>query len=278
MLIHKQVVKINNKYPLNKFPENQKIMNKKIYLICTTPRSGSNLLSALLESSGMMGQPSEYLNHTGTIPRLAKKHNLIDTNSTIILRKYLDFVINNRSSANKVCGIKLFFNQLERFLDFPEMKEILKQCHFIFLTRKDLVAQAVSMYIATETNIWKSIKEDKSSRDFVEYNESKINSILENLIKQNNKWSEFFGVNKLNYLEVTYEEILENSNQLCQDICSFCGVDVGNYEFSLESSRFKKQGDSLNEKFANIFYENYKLNLAKQINSPELELNGIKIV
>ena len=278
MLIHKQVVKINNKYPLNKFPENQKIMNKKIYLICTTPRSGSNLLSALLESSGMMGQPSEYLNHTGTIPTLAKKHNLIDTNSTIILRKYLDFVIHNRSSANNVCGIKLFFNQLERFLDFPEMREILQQCHFIFLTRKDLVAQAVSMYIATETNIWKSMKEDKSSRDFVEYNELKINSILENLIKQNNKWSEFFGVNKLNYLEVNYEEILENSNQLCQKICSFCGVDVSNYKFLLESSRFKKQGDSLNQKFANIFYENYKLNLAKQMNSPELKLNGIKIV
>lgn len=253
-------------------------MNKKIYLICTTPRSGSNLLSSLLESSGMMGQPSEYLNTTGTIPRLAKKHNLVDHNSTISLRKYLDFVLDNRSSANNVCGIKIFFNQLERFLDFPEMKEILRQCHFIFLTRKDLVAQAVSMYIATKTNLWKSINEDNSSSSFVEYNGTKISKILEDLIKQNTKWFEFFGVNNLDYLEINYEEILDDSNKLCHDICSFCGVDVGNYEFLLESSRFKKQGDSLNERFVNIFYENYKLNLAQQINSPELKLNDIKIV
>ena len=47
-------------------------MDKKIYLICTTPRSGSNLLSSLLESSELMGKPSEYLNIKGTIPLLAK--------------------------------------------------------------------------------------------------------------------------------------------------------------------------------------------------------------
>ncbi len=253
-------------------------MNKKFYLICTTPRSGSNLLSDLLQSSEMMGQPSEYLNPTGTIRRLAKKHNLIDSNSTISLEKYLDFIVNNFSSSNNVCGIKIFFNQLEKFLDFPVMKEILQQCKFILLTRKDIVAQAVSMYIATETDTWKSEKDDKSLRDLVEYNEAKIGNFLEQLIRQNVKWSDFFGVNQIEYLGVTYEEVLKNPNQSCKDICSFCGVDVGNYEFSLDTSRYKKQGDNLNEKFANTFRENYKLNLGKQINSPKVELNGIKIV
>ena len=253
-------------------------MNQKIYLICTTPRSGSNLLSSLLESSGMMGQPSEYLNMTGTIPHLAKKHNLIDVNSTINLEKYLDFIIKNRSSSNNVCGIKIFFNQLERFLDFPEMKEILQQCRFVFLTRKDVVAQAVSMYIAKETNIWKSTKEDTSSRELVQYNGFKIGKIIEDLIKQNTKWSEFFFVNKIDYLEVNYEEIVENANELCQAIASFCGVDIGDYEFSLGTSRYKKQGDSLNQEFAKIFYDNYRLNLNQQINSPVLEVNGLKIV
>ena len=74
--------------------------------------------------------------------------------------------------------------------------------------------------------------------------------------RQNVKWSDFFGVNQIEYLGVTYEEVLKNPNQSCKDICSFCGVDVGNYEFSLDTSRYKKQGDNLNEKFANTFREN----------------------
>ncbi len=253
-------------------------MNKKIYFICTTPRSGSNLLSDLLTSSKMMGQPREYLNPSGPIASIAKKNNLIDSNSIVSLEQYIDMIINKFSSSNNVCGIKIFFNQLDKFIDFPSIKKILQQCKFVFLTRRDIISQAVSLYIALETDIWKSGKEEKNPKRLVEYNEAKINKLLGQLIKQNINWYKFFFINQIDFLEITYEEILKNPNQYCQDICSYCGVDVGNYEFSLATSRYKKQSKSINQQFADTFCENYKLNIAKQVDSPKLELNGIKIV
>ena len=124
----------------------------------------------------------------------------------------------------------------------------------------------------------KSINEDRSLRKLVLYNEQKIQKNLNNLIKQNIKWHEFFFVNNLNYLGVTYEEVLEDSHKVCHSISEFCGVDIGDYKFSLQDSRYKKQSDNLNQELINKFYGNYRLNLTKQITSHELIFNNIKIV
>ena len=252
-------------------------MANKFYVICTTPRSGSNLLSDLLLSSGVMGQPSEFLNPNGTIPPLAEKYKLVDLRGRLDLSQYLNCVTENCASSNGVFGLKLLFDQFEIFYDYACVKKLLRKCKFVLLSRKDFVSQAVSLHIATETDAWKSFEEDKSKRKFVEYNEQKIAYFVDRIIKHNLKWIEFFTINKIDYLQVYYEDFLANPNQLCQSVCKFCGIDT-DYLFTLEKSRFQKQGDDINKKLADTYRDNSSLNLMKVVKSKEVEYQGIKIV
>ena len=119
-------------------------------------------------------------------------------------------------------------------------------------------------------------KEHKSRREFVDYNEAKINKFLGKLAKDNLNWIEFFSVNQLDYIPVTYEDILQNTNQVCHDICDFCGVET-DHQFSLSKASFKKQGDDINERFRVTFRKSSAMNLAVPVENQEIELRGIKL-
>ncbi len=247
----------------------------KRYVICTTPRSGSNHLCSLLESSGKMGHPSEFFNLQGTVHQLSEKHQLIEKGSTLKLNNYLSHIIDTHSTPNNTFGIKIFFNQLEKFISFPEIKELFQQSKFIFLTRKNIIAQAISMFIAEETNSWKSINEEKSLRETVKYNQGRISEILNNLIMQNIKWLNFFKINNLDYLEVTYESVLEDSNKVCQSISKYCGFHEA---LLIGNSKFQKQGDELNEEYLKKFIQNNKLYLKNKNDYPKITHDGLQII
>ena len=258
-------------------------MTNSFYVICTTPRSGSNLLCNLLESSGVMGQPKEFLNLDSVVLPFAQPNNLIDSESRIYLDTYLDNVVNKFSSKNNVFGMKLLFDQFEPYMELNVIRQFIPQFKFIWLLRKDVLSQAISQHIARETNEWTSFneqnnqeKENKSRREFVDYDENKIGSFLKKLAKDNLNWIEFFSVNQLDYLPVTYEDLLQDTNQVCHNICNFCGVKT-DYQFSLKKASFKKQGDEINERFRAAFRKSSAMNLARQTENQEIQLREVKL-
>ena len=268
------------KYILNR---NKKIAQKS-YVICTTPRSGSNLLCGLLTSSKILGKPNEVLNVDSVLRPFCEKHNLFEDNFQISMNNYLNCAREKRHSKNNVFGVKILFDQLEPLLDSKEVRQLLQTSKLIWLVRKDVVAQAVSMYIAKATDEWDSIdeqrnkgNESKSRRDKVQYDGKKINNYLDYLVKQNLQWLKLFSVNQIEYLQVYYEDLLLSPQQVCQDICKFCGVET-HHEFSIDSVRFKKQGNELNERFANTFRQESSLNLSIKREDQEIQRRGITIV
>ena len=252
-------------------------MADKFYVICTTPRSGSNLLCNLLETSGVMGQPSEFLNPEGSLIPGAKKYELIESDYTINLDKYLDKIIAKHSSKNGVFGLKLLYDQFENFRNFRQVKNIFKKSKFILLLRKDIVAQAVSMHIATETDMWKSFEENEEKRKMVDYKEDKISFYADRFVRQDLRWIDFFSINQLEYLQVFYEDILINPHKICSQICNFCEVET-EHHFSLGSTKFKKQGNELNEKFIQMFRHNSDFNINKELMDYRFKFKEFNIV
>jgi len=260
-------------------------MTKKSYIICTTPRSGSNLLCNLLESSGVMGQPKEFLNLDSVILPFARRNSLMNLeDSFLYLDTYLDSAVDKFSSNNNVFGMKLLYDQFEPYMELNNVRKFLQDFKFIWLLRKDVLSQSVSMHIAKETNEWTYLneqnnqkEENKNRRDFVKYDEAKISQFLKKLAKDNLKWIEFFSINQIDYLPVTYEDILLNTNQACHNICDFCGVQT-NHEFSIKQAKFKKQGNNLNEKFMTTFRNNSALNISRATDSYEIDIRGTKLV
>lgn len=260
-------------------------MNKKKYVICTTARSGSNLLCDLLESSQSLGCPREILNVQSMLIPFSKKHSLFDNESQITMNNYLNRLVDRLSSENNVFGMKILFDQLEPFLYSKAVKHFLQprtnKLKFIWLVRRDIIAQAVSMYIATITNEWTSSDEaenqEKKLRNQVQYDRDKIDYYVKELTEQNLKWLVFFAINQIDYLQVFYEDIIINPEQICQDICQFCEIEV-EHKFSLNSTNFKKQGNELNEKLVNAFKQDSCLNLDINLENNETKLEGISIL
>ena len=259
-------------------------MDKKTYAICTTARSGSNLLCDLLNSSKMMGNPKEILNVDSMLRPFCERHHLFQDDSQIAMNDYLNFAIDKLSSKNNTFGMKVLFDQLEPFLDLQAVRQLLQTSQLIWLVRRDVVAQAVSMYIARVTNEWTAMnetenqeRENKNRRTEVQYDREKIGQFVKYLTQQNFNWLNFFAINQVDYLQVYYEDLLINPDLVCQNICKFCGVEPEE-KFSLNNARFKKQGNELNERLAATFRQESPWNLNIQSEEKTLKVRKVTII
>jgi LPS sulfotransferase NodH len=263
-----------------RFRKSSDILNTKPwnYVISTTPRSGSNLLCELLSSSKLMGFPSEYLNSLGGLLPTAKDNHLIDPEGRISVGTYLDFVTENRVTQNDCFGLKILYDQLVTFGKFQAVKDFLMKSRFVWLVRRDIVSQAVSLYIASETGSWKSFEDERKTRDMVNFDEEKIQFFVNRIFMQNLKWEQFFLINHLEYLRVDYEDILADAQGACQRICGFCGVRT-DHHFLIDEARYKKQGNDLNEQFVSRFLNSSVLNLGmKSHGTQEICVKGIPVI
>lgn len=117
------------------------------YAIITTPRTGSSYLCQLLESTRVAGFPREHLRHpTETLTRQCGFDHV----------RLLRHLMARQTTDNGVFGTKLISHFLrdhmvERTL---ETRRLLSGFRFVRLTRRDVAAQAVSIYLAKRTNIW----------------------------------------------------------------------------------------------------------------------------
>ncbi len=128
------------------------------YGIYFTPRSGSSWLTSVLRGSAYLGNPEEWFN-PNFIPRIAASlhaRNLDD---------YVGALRRRKRGKNGVFGFEItYFQMMKVFKDrrpwdyfSPDMKSFI-------LVRRDIVMQAVSLYKATETNVFHSVSSDEETR------------------------------------------------------------------------------------------------------------------
>lgn len=112
-------------------------------VILFTPRSGSTWLGKLLEETGVLGYPEEYLN-----PAM-----IADANRDLNAAGEYDFLCGcetSRTTDNGFFSMQATWGEIERLseVDFFEFFEC---AHYVWLRRRDIVNQAISLLVATET-------------------------------------------------------------------------------------------------------------------------------
>lgn len=119
----------------------------RAYAIITTPRTGSSYLCQLLESTGIAGLPREHLRHPTETLTLECGFDYV---------RLLRHLMATQITSNGVFGTKLISHFLRDHLQAHtgEMMELLAGLNFIRLKRRDIAAQAVSIYLARHTNVW----------------------------------------------------------------------------------------------------------------------------
>jgi len=126
----------------------------RLYLIASTPRSGSHFLGHQLLQTGALGSPLEYF-HKPHLERWAAEFGTTDFPSTMA-RLYA-----RRTSPSGWFGAKAHWTQFIPIAQRPNLLSFLGIQTYIEIVRRDRIAQAISFVIAQQTKAWISFHDQQ---------------------------------------------------------------------------------------------------------------------
>jgi trehalose 2-sulfotransferase len=227
----------------------QRVMPSRCYLVCATPRSGSTLLCDSLESTGVAGRPAEYfeaLKETG-LPRRPREY-FWELRSPEVLRllpaeselgggdapsptwsredydRHLWAALHDGTTPNGVFGAKLMWGYFNDFIalmrgiprfaglgDGSLLNAAFPELRYMFVSRSDKVRQAVSLWRALQTLVWRRDVEAGGEESAPEqrsvYSFDAIDHLLHQLRRHEDAWRGFFFRVGAQPLQLYYEDI-----------------------------------------------------------------------
>jgi trehalose 2-sulfotransferase len=219
---------------------------RKSYIIASSYRSGSQYLCWKLWQTGLLGAPSEVLNPTS---ELRVFMNRFKTSSP---GDYIAALLARRTSRNGVFGMKAHFHHFQAFLnEYPELLDVLAPVTFVYISRDDRVAQAVSMAKALQTNAWTSRMEE-GPKPVLHYDGEMIARCLDDIEQQDLAWRRWFEQHDSTPFQVTYSELTADPVGVVRSIVELLGVQNDEPdEISLPPA--KKQADETNQEWIERF-------------------------
>ena len=210
------------------------------YVIATAPRTGSSLLSDALTATCQAGSPDEFFDLHPT-----NEQNWVNRFRVPEGTAYIDHLQAATSTRNGVFGFKLHWHQMpalcSRLLElqpdtespakrpvFDLIQERFPGVRFIWLTRRNKVAQAISYYRASETNRWRVWNDNRPtpppSDRKPEYSRDGIERHLRIVNNMDAGWREFFTAHKVPALLLTYEDFVQSYEPTVRRVLAFLSL------------------------------------------------------
>jgi LPS sulfotransferase NodH len=122
-----------------------------------------------------------------------------------------------------VFGMKAHFHHFEAALNWcPSMIELLSPLTYVYLNRRDKVAQAVSMAKAMQTDAWTSM--DGPIEKILRYDEASIRRCLEEIGRQRAGWLRWFETRNVTPIVVNYEDLAADKADVVRSIVALFDV------------------------------------------------------
>jgi LPS sulfotransferase NodH len=203
------------------------------YIIATLPRSGSWLLADGLRSTGVAGRPSEYF-RPDYVRELSEAWSLP---AGTPVRQLIPAAQRASATDNGVFGCKLHRYQLDWLLsslredgeaadDASLLGDVMPGLRFVYLTRGDKAAQALSYYEAERTQQWFELTgEAEPGRATEPVDLPRVRWFEEILERDEAAWRDFFTRCRVDRLEVTYEELSADYRGTIARVLGFLDLD-----------------------------------------------------
>lgn len=235
------------KEPLNpELLEKLKEVSVETYLVAITPRSGSSYFIDLLGKTSKLGEPGEYLN-PNLIPDIAQ---------ALQANNFSDYWVKliNRKASETCFGVKASFFQFIPLIE-TEIDELLfNNSKIVLLKRKNIVKQGISLYLATQSEIFHTNIEHSEEKwkllNSLEYCDKQIQSWIEHIHIQELGWGKYLK-NK-NHLSLWYEDIVKNPKNCVTNTLTFLNREYVEDDVVM-TSVFKKLGNDKNQEFYEVF-------------------------
>lgn len=208
------------------------------YILCTSPRSGSTLLCRLLEKTGVAGCPNSYFHRTC----LTQWSTGINLPPETILPDILRAAISEGTGDTDVFGLRLqrqsaaFFWEQLRILhpsaatDHDAIVAAFGPTRYIYLTREDKLAQAVSFLRAEQSGLWhahadgRPLEELKPTRD-TGYDRAATAAQIAAFETYESEWRTWFSAQRIVPLRVTYDALAADPSGTTGRVLSFLDLD-----------------------------------------------------
>src|SRR5215210_4211733 len=148
------------------------------YAVCTQPRSGSNLLCQYLASTNQLGYPLEYFNGSGR-----RALGMPDYPDDPYLQ--VQFIRTGAASSNGIYALKLFAHQLDLVSPVLRWTTLLPNLQFLYLSRSDILGQAISWARAMQTSQFRSTQ---PARGTATYDGEAILQRLLAIVREQARW------------------------------------------------------------------------------------------
>lgn len=238
------------------------------YLICCAERTGSTLLGDALIGTGIAGRPHPYFNRVAHFsPRYQRLlGNAKDDDG------YLDRVIVAATTPNGVFGAKVhwehFLNLLAKVEHRPPLTErrvaapALEGLHacfpglrYVWLTRANKVARAISHYRAKKTGQWRVdarwVTDDTGGEGEPPFDFDAIDAFVRSGEAENAHWHQFFREHHISPLELTHEELVRDTEGAVRRVLGFIGIPTE--DLKLPPPSLRQQADQKSREWEQRF-------------------------
>ncbi|MCW3032025.1 MAG: trehalose 2-sulfotransferase [Solirubrobacteraceae bacterium] len=266
------------------------------YLVCATPRSGSTLLCETLLATGVAGRPREYfeaLKETGQ-PRRPREYfwglrspeviRLLPHDANIDLlsarsetwsredyRRHLDWALREGTTPNGVFASKMMWGYFNDFLELARgiprfggmgdgslLNAAFPGLHYVFISRSDKVRQAVSLWRALQTWVWRKeagapADEPLPSQRSV-YSFDAIDHLLGQLRRHEDSWRGFFFRIGQRPLSILYEDVAGDLAGPVGRVLTEIGVEPP-ADWAISARSPSRQSDELSESWVQNYLE-----------------------
>ena len=235
-------------------PPDSKTQLTTSYLICATPRSGSSLLCEALKNTNLAGRPDEYFGpmHVSRWSEQWQPASEAD---------YLEKVKIYATGSNGVLGLKVMRLYWQNFINFLHKAarqryqselELLHthfpNLHFIWITRRDKVRQAVSWAKFIQGSAWHWEGDQPQKLENLKFNPENITTFITQTSIHESAWLAFFQQNNLHPHIVVYEDFIQTYEQTALKLLDGLGIPHPP-TVPFDPRKMKQQTDDLSEEW-----------------------------
>lgn len=220
------------------------------YLICATPRTGSNFLCELLRTTGVAGRPDDYFWNP---PFWQQQWGVTG------FPAYFTRILREGTTRNGVFGVKMMWDYLDTLLpqlaalsgltDAPPPEVLaaaFPNLRYLRLTRRDKVRQGISFYRALETDVWRSTDRDKIDATEPAFDVAAIDRLVQLSIQADQTWHEYFQRYGIRPFTIVYEDLAAAPEDVVLLILEHLGIPLPDGLPPLHWAH-QKQADGLTE-------------------------------
>lgn len=214
------------------------------YVICTSPRSGSTLLCALLAETGVAGYPGSHF-HQPSLARWLEVYQLttVDFSSERDALHAVFLAARQRGTGqNGIFGLRMQRGSFDYFIsqtgfrypketnDVARIEAAFGKTLFIHLSRKDKLAQAISRVKAEQTGLWHrnsdgSERERLSPPQEPRYDPEAIAHHMAELARFDEEWEQWFVKEGIQPLRIDYDRLSQQPQNTVAELLSALGMD-----------------------------------------------------